>query len=307
MLHVSVIATVYNEQESIVRLIEALSNQTRIPDEVVIVDAESSDSTYQLLQECRQKFPTLHLSMYRMSGNRSVGRNVAIRNAQYEIIAATDAGCTLDPHWLQELLRPFEESTQSVDVVAGWYQPLVQSNWERTLGLVYNFSPSLTTSQTMPSSRSIAFRKSIWEKVGGYPEHVPDAGEDTLFNVRLHESGARFVFTDKALVWWQIPSTVRQLYRQQYRYALGDGTNRLWLSQYKILAAWWTLLFTCVFLSFFMPIFIGAGICLIVAYGYLPLLLQRRISGPHDVWRAPLQKYTIVLGTTIGYIRGLLK
>ncbi len=48
-MRVSVIATVYNEQGSILRLLDSLAAQTRPPDEVVICDGGSSDGTADLV------------------------------------------------------------------------------------------------------------------------------------------------------------------------------------------------------------------------------------------------------------------
>ena len=40
----------------------------------------------------------------------------------------------------------------------------------------------------LPSGRSIAFKKSAWKEVGGYPENLY-TGEDTLFDLKLKEKG----------------------------------------------------------------------------------------------------------------------
>ncbi len=50
-MQVSVVATVYNEQKSIGRLLASLAEQTRLPDEVVICDGGSTDETVRLIRE----------------------------------------------------------------------------------------------------------------------------------------------------------------------------------------------------------------------------------------------------------------
>jgi glycosyltransferase involved in cell wall biosynthesis len=47
---VSLISTVFNEAKNIHKLISSLKSQTVLPDEVVIVDAGSTDSTVQDLK-----------------------------------------------------------------------------------------------------------------------------------------------------------------------------------------------------------------------------------------------------------------
>src|SRR5579859_247070 len=54
---VSVIATVFNEAENIDELMESLLRQTRPPNEVVIVDGGSHDSTFAIMQRYCDKLP----------------------------------------------------------------------------------------------------------------------------------------------------------------------------------------------------------------------------------------------------------
>ena len=96
-LNVSVIVTTLNEAGSIHRLLDSLAAQTRLPDEVVICDGGSTDGTVELL-EAERRFP-LRL-IQRPGANISQGRNTAIRAAHGPVIAVTNAGVRLDPHWL---------------------------------------------------------------------------------------------------------------------------------------------------------------------------------------------------------------
>jgi hypothetical protein len=74
----------------------------------------------------------------------------------------------------------------------------------------------------MPSSRSVAFRREVWEKAGGYPEWLP-IGEDMYFNFRVLETGARRRFAPEALVRWRLRPDLRSTMRQYFRYGEGDG------------------------------------------------------------------------------------
>ena len=92
---VSLIATVKDEARSIRHLLDSISAQTRLPDEVLIADGGSRDETPRLLEAwgARQPFPVLVL---RLAGaNIAQGRNAAIRAARGDVIAVTDAGVRL--------------------------------------------------------------------------------------------------------------------------------------------------------------------------------------------------------------------
>ena len=108
MARVSVIATVYNEGESIRRLLDSLAAQTRPPDEVVICDGGSRDETVAIVENYRDRLPNLRV-VVEFGANISRGRNIAIEAAHGPLIAATDAGVCLASDWLEKLVAPLEE------------------------------------------------------------------------------------------------------------------------------------------------------------------------------------------------------
>ena len=50
-MKVSLIVTALNEEDSIGGLLDSVTGQIKIPDEVIIVDAGSTDNTVQLIEE----------------------------------------------------------------------------------------------------------------------------------------------------------------------------------------------------------------------------------------------------------------
>ena len=116
---ISLITTVKNEEQSIGDFLSSIACQTTVPDEVVIVDGGSTDNTTSLIRN----FKGLNIRCIEQRSNIASGRNLAIRNAQHEIIAVTDAGCRLRPDWLERITAPMG----SADVVVGNYRPIVNS------------------------------------------------------------------------------------------------------------------------------------------------------------------------------------
>jgi glycosyltransferase involved in cell wall biosynthesis len=219
-LKVSLIVTMLNEASTVDDLIKAVEAQTRVPDEIVIVDGGSGDGTLEMLQGWASSHPGVIVKSL-PGANISTGRNAAIKEAAGPVIAATDAGCTPEPEWLEELVKPF--GTQQVDVVMGFYQPDSRSRFERIAGcLNLPDAEEIKPEQFMPSSRSVAFTKKIWEQAGGYPEWL-NIGEDMYFNFRVLEQGARRVFAPEAVVRWRLRPDLASTLRQYFRYAEGDG------------------------------------------------------------------------------------
>src|SRR5690606_26325181 len=168
---VSLIATVRNEADSIEHFLRSILAQTRAPDEVVIVDGGSRDDTVARILALRARVTAPRIHVLRAPGaNISQGRNIAIARATGPIIAVTDAGTALAPDWLEHIVRPLEADAQ-VAVSAGFFEPAGATRFERCLAvLITPQLPEIEPERFLPSSRSVAFRKEWWLRVGGYPE-----------------------------------------------------------------------------------------------------------------------------------------
>jgi glycosyltransferase involved in cell wall biosynthesis len=230
---VSVIVTVLNEIDGIEPLLASMLTQSRLPDEVVIVDGGSSDGTWECLDTWQKKnsFP---LKIVIAPGcNIAQGRNRAISEATSEVIAVTDAGVRLSATWLEMLTAPFA-SPDDPDVVSGFFEADPHTLFETILGAITLPRLQEVNPDTFsPSSRSVAYKRSAWQLVGGYPEWL-DYCEDLVFDFALRDAGLRFAFSPQALVWFRPRKTLRAFYRQYYRYSRGDGKADLYLWRHLI-------------------------------------------------------------------------
>ena len=223
-MKVSLIATVKDEASNIAALLDSMLAQSRAPDEIVINDNGSCDATVAIVERYIAAGHAIRL-VYGGS-NIPSGRNNAIRHARGPLIASCDAGLTLPPHWLRDLVAPLEAGT--ADVAAGFYTPAPESLWEFALGATnYPDVHEVDPATFLPAGQSVAFTKAAWEAAGGYPEWA-DTCEDLLFDLALKERGYRLHFVPSAAVAFRPRSTVRAYLRQYYTYARGDGVGRLW-------------------------------------------------------------------------------
>ena len=222
MHNVSLIATVYNEAESISRFVQSIRAQTRQPDEIVIVDGGSTDGTPDIIR-CEMNADIPLRLIVQPGLNISQGRNLAIREATGLLIACSDAGCVLHSDWLEKITMPLLKNDQ-VDVVSGLYALECHNLLQQCVGLATmpgQLDPP-DPDKFLPSARSVAFRKTVWEAAGGYPEWLY-TGEDTLFDRKLKKMGFRFHFAPNALVDWQPRTSWRGIAKQFYLYARGGG------------------------------------------------------------------------------------
>ncbi len=229
-MQVSLIATVKNEGDALRPLLDSIADQTRWPDKIVVVDGGSTDNTLGVLQEYADWLPIQIISA--PGTNISEGRNIAIEAARSEIIVATDAGVVLSPVWVEELIRPIEED--GAQVVSGWFESDPYTDFEVVMGAtVLPGLADVDPKTFLPSSRSIAFLKSTWSAVGGYPEWI-DYCEDLLFDMALKEEAGEFAFAPYAVAYFRPRGSLRAFYKQYYLYARGDGKANLWPKRHVI-------------------------------------------------------------------------
>lgn len=240
-MQISIIITVFNEEQNIERLLESLASQTLRPDEVVICDGGSTDNTVALIEEFgrrnAQRLPVLRV-LVEPGANISRGRNLAIAAAAGPIVAVTDAGVRLAPNWLEQITLPWRRGGETPLAVAGFFVPDAQGVFQSAMAAtVLPLLEEINPHTFLPSSRSVAFTKLAWQQVGGYPEWL-DYCEDLIFDFRINALRTRrpsgFDWAPSALVHFRPRSTLRSFWTQYYRYARGDGKADLWRKRHAI-------------------------------------------------------------------------
>lgn len=228
---VALVVTVLDEAGAIHDLLQGIDEQTRPPDEIVIFDGGSTDGTFEALQRWAEDKSSAEV-VSSPGANIAAGRNAAISKTSAPIIAVTDAGARPRPAWLKELTAPLVGGR--ADVAMGFYEPKMGSSFQRISScLNIPDAAEVSSEKFMPSSRSIAFKREVWEKAGGYPEWL-DVGEDMYFNFRVLEAGFSREFVAGALVTWELRSDLKGFLRQYYRYARGDGLADMYPHRHTI-------------------------------------------------------------------------
>ena len=304
----SLIFTVLNEERAMAEFLQSIHALTEKPQEIVIVDGGSTDATVEIIRGWTPPEGVRVQLVVSEGANISSGRNQAIALASNPIIAVSDAGATLDTRWLESLVRPF---ITEADVASGFFVSSGATFWERAIGAVITPALSEIDGETfLPSSRSVAFRKTAWSTAGGYPEWL-DYCEDLLFDLQLKEDGAVFVFVPDAIASWNARPSLKAFAKQYYRYARGDGKSGLWRRRHLARYSAYALGLVLLAATWLTPWALAA---LIVGAGaYLAKFLRRVVRArtslgaetPWVVLLAPLIVVTGDVAKMVGYPAGL--
>lgn len=224
---ISVVVPVRNESASIGLLLDRLLEQTLAPAEIVITDGGSSDSTVDIIQDRINKGAPVKLVRTEMA-LPGRGRNLAAQQAASEWIAFTDAGVVPSIDWLDEMAR-VATANDRVDVVYGSYEPIIDNLFTECAAVAY-VPPKVRIEGSLLRPHSIVsalMRKSVWEKGGGFPEHLRSA-EDLLFMRSVEGSGAHIAYAPNAIVRWSVQPSWTSTFKRFMVYSRNNILAGLW-------------------------------------------------------------------------------
>ncbi len=224
-MNISICIITLNEEGVIASLLDSLLNQSKKAKEIIIVDGGSKDKTIEIIHHYQKKYGGIKLLVEKST--RAQGRNIGVDIAEGDVIATTDAGCVADKNWLKKITAPF--LTGRVDVSAGFYRMTGGSALQKAESVYLGVRPGKFNNRFLPSSRSLAFTKKIWEELGGFPENLEGTVEDTMFNKKLIKTGAKISRVKDATVEWGMPDKLSEFFNKVFGYARGDALTKIWL------------------------------------------------------------------------------
>ncbi|HEX2312943.1 MAG TPA: glycosyltransferase, partial [Thermomonospora sp.] len=220
---VSVIVPAYNEEAGIEATLRSLLD-TDHPAllEVIVVDDGSTDGTAAIVAGLN--LPRVRL-VRKPNGGKPSALNLGISHARADVVVMVDGDTVFQRDTLRHLVAPL--ANPSVGAVSGNTKVAnrggLLGRWQH-IEYVIGFNLDrrmfdlLQCMPTIPGAIG-AFRRRALLAVGGVSEDT--LAEDTDLTMAICRAGWRVVYEETAIAWTEAPATLRQLWRQRYRWCYG--------------------------------------------------------------------------------------
>lgn len=215
-MKISVVCTLRNEEDNIESLIKDLIDQIKKPNEIIFIDDDSKDKTWEILNKYARKYKEIRIFKVN-NHNISKNRNFGISKSKGDFILTIDGGCSIRKDYLDSLIKCLKEKNDKEFFGAITKIPYT-NNFEHCYSLLLERIPSFNY---LPKGHAFFFKKNLWERLSGFNENLKTA-EDTEFIAKAKAINKSPVICKNAIIYWKPRRNLREIFTQFYRYGKGD-------------------------------------------------------------------------------------
>jgi GT2 family glycosyltransferase len=232
-MKVSVVIPMYNASKIILNCLNALALQEHAPDEVIIVNNNSTDSSRMAVQNAITSLKGLKIILCdEQKAGPAAARNKGAAISTGDIIAFTDTDCIPDRFWVKNILLAFKQD-KYLDVIGGIDKSLIQPEtvMGKFLSAFWLTSDYLTQAQIHRKEDffdgkfiitfNCAFKRELFNRINGFDEGFKH-GEDLDITLRAVAAGGKvMVWNSKMAVCHRQDICFRGLLKREFYYANG--------------------------------------------------------------------------------------
>jgi cellulose synthase/poly-beta-1,6-N-acetylglucosamine synthase-like glycosyltransferase len=219
---VTILIPAHNEEAGIESTLHSLLASTHPNLQIIVIDDGSTDRTADLAGGIDD--PRV-MVIRQPNGGKAAALNTGLARAMHDIVVMVDADTVFEPDAIYQLIQPLAHP--AVGAVSGnakvGNRRKLLARWQH-LEYVFGFNLDrrmydvLECMPTVPGAIG-AFRRAALTDVGGVSEDT--LAEDTDLTMALWRAGWRVVYEESAIAWTEVPTSLRQLWRQRYRWCFG--------------------------------------------------------------------------------------
>jgi GT2 family glycosyltransferase len=190
---VTVVIPTHDRPALLRRCLEALTEQTVIPTEVIVVDDGSATPVRDLVDDYAARLP-VRVIRHDVARRAAAARNAGWSAAGSALVAFTDDDCRPDRRWLERLT----ELAAQADIVVG---RTMADGLDGPIRSVFDRSFEAEGLNMGFPTCNILYPRRVLEAVGGFDQDFQAWGEDTDLAFRAIEGGATVIYQPEALVY----------------------------------------------------------------------------------------------------------
>lgn len=184
-LTLSIIIPAYNEESYLAACLQAIAIQTELPDQVIVVDNNSTDKTVAVART----FPFVTLLTEKKQG-LYFSRQAGMDGATGDIIARIDADTVVDAHWVEAIKAAFvDKKVQAVSGPVGYHDMPMPAFTKRAEDLCLRVARAGQYDFMMGAN--MALRQSAWQLIKNELCNQPFLFEDIDMVMHLRAHGMR--------------------------------------------------------------------------------------------------------------------
>jgi GT2 family glycosyltransferase len=219
---ISVIVPFNNANKTLKLCLNAICEQAAVPDEVILVDNNSSDGSRKIVDSFIESFKDLRVScVSEKIPGPSAARNSGANIARGEWLIFTDADCIPSQTWISDYLLHFSDA--GLGAVAGCIHPYPSTGLiQKSMSLFTLPSITKETVHTASNLRggffptaNLAVRREVFDLVGGFNNSLR-YGEDHELCHKIYRAGYGIKAIKSAVVEHIHRSTLRGLLKQAF-------------------------------------------------------------------------------------------
>jgi len=264
---VSIIVCAFNEEANLKKNLPLLLKQNYFKNnkpyfEVLVVNDNSEDDTFYLLNQLQEQYPHLHVVNLTQEAKLIPGKkfplSMGIKSARFEHLLLTDADCLpAGNKWLSEMAINFSSTKK---IVLGYSPYIKHEGWlnkkirfETVHSAMQYLSYAMAKIPYMGVGRNLGYMREIFNNNKGFSSHhqIVSGDDDLFINQVANSSNTTITISPDSFTYSEPKKTEEEWHYQKKRHL---STGRYYKGKHKFLLglyafshfAFWMSLIACI-------------------------------------------------------------